>query len=75
LPFFANQGYHLRSVIIKEDKEGPLDEPTAAAYATKIQKLFNTLKTALEHIQLAMAKQYNKYRKEMTFAVGDKIWL
>jgi len=22
-----------------------------------------------------MAKQYNKYRKEMTFAVGDKIWL
>ena len=63
------------TVIIKKDKGGLLDEPTAVVHTTKIQELFNTLKTALKHVQLAIAKQYNKHRKEMTFAVGDKVWL
>jgi len=45
--FFANQGWHLRAMLMEEPGEIPLEEPAAAAHTEEMMELFETLTTIL----------------------------
>jgi len=79
-PFFANKSYHPKMNIGPDDAnyatiKEKMQRQRAEAIAGHISEILDFIKLNAEHTQELMTNQVNSYRKDVTYKIGDKIFL
>lgn len=75
-PFYANYGYHPRSPLdLKLRQLRKLDVPAADSFANHMQKILQDTKRAYQQASERSKQVYDKGRKPLQFAVGDRVLL
>ena len=79
-PFFFNHGYHPRMSFTPDDTVYPttrerLASRTAGSIAEHMQQSLEFGRQNLEAAQARMVAQENRHRKDITYEVGDRVYL
>ena len=79
-PFFFNKGYHPRISFTPNDTVYPttrerLASRTAGSIARRMQESLNFGRQNLEAAQARMMEQENRHRKDVTYKIGDRVYL
>ena len=79
-PFFFNKGYHPRMSFTPDDTAYPttrerLASRTAGSIAEHMQQSLEFGRQNLEAAQARMVEQENRHRKDVTYEVGDRVYL
>jgi hypothetical protein len=75
-PFFLNRGRHPRTplnMFLKPDLESPTE--SVKAYAARLRVDIERAREAMLAAQARQQKYANRSRRDVTFQVGDKVWL
>ena len=72
-PFFLNYGCHPPKPCMQGQTTGAL--PAAESFVENFDKALREARTALEAAQQRMKAQADKHRRDVTYAVGDKVLL
>lgn len=73
-PFYATYGFHPR-MSFEDEPDKRSRSQSAEDYATHLREVMTALKEELTRSQSDQKKYYNRHAKDVTFAVGDKVWL
>jgi hypothetical protein len=71
-PFFANTAQHPRPLVLVTDT---VTDDTGSRLADKLAMVHKELRENLKHAQDRMVKYYNAKHIDITFDVGDLVWL